>query len=229
MTGAVDEKYYEATKDNSLAGSLLIRARNRIYEDFLKYCRPTPENKILDVGVSDVVNDGANLIERAYPYQENITAAGLGTAEEFTKAFPKVKYHQIEPNAALPFPDKHFDIVVSNAVLEHVGSRDRQTRFLSDLLRVGKTVFATVPNRFFPVEHHTAIPFLHWNDAAFRFACRLTGKEEWSREENLILMSPARLRACCPKTARVRIGPTGLNLGPFSSNLYVLASDSADV
>jgi SAM-dependent methyltransferase len=221
----VDEKYYEVTKRSSTAGSLLIRARNCIYEDFMKKCQPSPEDKILDVGVSDVINDGANLIERAYPYQENLTAVGLGTAEEFRKTFPKVEYHQIEANVALPFPDKHFDIVVSNAVLEHVGGRSQQFAFMADLLRVGKKVFVTVPNRFFPVEHHTAIPILHWTDLTFRLACRIVRKEDWSREENLILMSPARLRACCPRSARFQIGRTGLPLGPFSSNLYILADE----
>jgi hypothetical protein len=90
------------------------------------------------------------------------------------------------------------------------------------LCRVAKRVFITVPNRFFPVEHHTAIPFAHYQDGAFRFACRLTGKSEWAREDNLILMTRARLRELAAPAGRsAEIGYTGLPIGPFSSNLYL--------
>jgi hypothetical protein len=61
---------------------------------------------------------------------------------------------------ALPFADSAFDILTSNAALERVGSLENQRSFLRELLRVGKKIFVTVPNRLFPVEHHTAIPLL---------------------------------------------------------------------
>jgi SAM-dependent methyltransferase len=224
MNHRTDDKYYQAAGKETIANSLMVRARNGIFKDFLALCRPLPTDRILDVGISDVVIEGANLIESLYPYPENITAVGLGVADDFRAAFPKVVYHQIQPSARLPFSDGQFDIVVSNAVLEHVGSRGRQMQFVSELLRVGRTAFITVPNRFFPVEHHTAIPFLHWFDTSFRLACRLANKNEWSRENNLILMSRARLVACCPRAAFSGCGTTGLRLGPFSSNLYLLAT-----
>ena len=159
-----------------------------------------------------------------------ITAAGLGAAETFQAAYPGVTYRRIEANRPLPFADGAFAIATSNAVLEHVGSEDAQRRFVSELLRVGRRVFLTVPHRYFPVEHHTAIPFLHWSDAGFALACRRLGKRDWAQAENLILMTRRRLRAACPPGARVSIGATGLLLGPCSSNLYLFASlaDAAD-
>lgn len=224
----VDGKYYEVATPRSFAERLVIRARDRIYDDFLRLCRPLPGESILDVGVSDVTGEAANVLERRYPHPERITAVGLGTAEAFRAAFPQVRYQQIEPNQPLPFPDGAFDIATSNAVLEHVGSPEHQRRFAAELLRVGRRVFITVPHRFFPVEHHTAIPFLHWTDAGFALACRLTGKESWNRPENLILMSRRRLAAAVPPGRRVEIGRTGILLGPCSANLYLYSEGAGD-
>ncbi|TGE02328.1 class I SAM-dependent methyltransferase [Methylobacterium nonmethylotrophicum] len=218
---ALDRKYYEAAAPRSLGERLTAAARDRIYADFLRLARPGPDTTLLDIGVSDVVNDAANVLERRYPHPHRITAAGLGTAEDFRTAHPAVAYRQIAADCRLPFPDRSFGIATSNAVLEHVGSPDNQRLMLAEMLRVADSVFLTVPHRYFPVEHHTAIPLLHWSDVAFRLACRRLGKAEWAEERNLILMTRARLAALVPPGRRARIGCTGLPLGPFSSNLYL--------
>jgi len=220
-SSTVDEKYYQVAGDGSLAGRMVVLARDRIYADFIAWARPQPMTTVLDVGVSDVTTEGANVLERLYPHPAQITAAGLGEGGGFRTAFPAATYRQIEANQPLPFADRQFDIACANAVLEHVGSRENQRAFLAELARVARRVYITVPHRFFPVEHHTAIPLLHWTDTTFRWACAALGKREWARAENLILMSQAGLRAVCPAAFRPQIGVTGLALGPFSSNLYL--------
>jgi hypothetical protein len=218
----LDQEYYREVPSASLAEQLLISARDRIFRDFMARMRPSPADQILDVGVSDVINDGANVLERSYPYQNNVTACGLGAGVQFKNAFPLIRYAQIEPNTRLPFDDNSFDIATSNAVLEHVGSFDNQSLFVRELCRVARRVFISVPNRFFPVEHHTALPIAHYQDSVFQIACRMTGKSEWAREENLILMTRKRLwRLAAPIEKSAAVGYTGLLLGPFSSNLYL--------
>lgn len=216
-----DEQYYEVAPPRSPGERLVIAARDRIYADFLRCCRPSATDTILDVGVSDVVNDGANMMERKYPHQHRITAAGLGDGDAFRAAYPQAAYRRIEANRPLPFADRAFDIAVSNAVLEHVGSRDNQAAFVRELARVAKKAFISVPNRYFPVEHHTAIPLLHFWAGSFALACRALGKSEWADERNLILMSRQRLVALAPEGSAPAIGTTGIGLGPFSSNLYL--------
>ena len=217
----MDQKYYRQVPARSISEYVLIAARDCIYEDFIAHSRPRASDKILDVGVSDIVSEAANLVERKYPYPDRITAAGLGAAGEFRETFPKVTYTQIEANRPLPFPDKHFDIATSNAVLEHVGSRANQALFVREMIRVAHRVFISVPNRWFPVEHHTGIPLAHYWDTSFRLACAWLGRGEWTEETNLIQMSRRSLGALAPVGVACRTGYTGIPIGPLSSNLFI--------
>lgn len=217
----VDARYYQAARPNTRAERLMIRARDDIFATFMRMVSPAPTDTILDVGVSDVVGDGANALERLYPFAHRITAAGLGEGGDFRRTFPAVTYRQIEANRPLPFADGQFDIATSNAVLEHVGSPANQQALMAEMCRVARRVFVSVPNRFFPVEHHTSIPLLHFADAPFALACRILGKMEWTRPENLILMTRSRLSALAPRDRIATIGHCGVHLGPLSSNLFL--------
>jgi len=222
MTAQLDKKYYEVISPKSVAERFMIAARKNIFEDFMLRMRPSASDSILDVGVSDVVNDAANALEWMYPYPANITGCGLGEGVEFQSAFREVRYVRIEPNVALPFDNAGFDVATSNAVLEHVGSLKNQTFFVTELCRVARRVFISVPNRFFPIEHHTAIPFAHWQDHIFRAACWANEKSEWAQEQNLILMTRKHLWRLAAEVRRSgAVGYTGLHWGPFSSNLYL--------
>lgn len=225
MAGStVDDLYYEVAKPKSLAEKVMIAARDAIYRTYTGFYGAKPEDSILDVGVSDVVTNGDNMLERKHPHPQAITAAGLGEGAAFRTAFPEVAYVQVQPNAPLPFADRHFRVAVSNAVLEHVGSPDAQEQFVAEMLRVADNVFLTVPNRYFFVEHHTLLPLLHWSDALFPMACRLTGKAKWAQPETLILMSRRRLNEIATLVAGPggwAVGYTGIAAGPCSSNLYL--------
>lgn len=61
----------------------------------------------------------------------------------------------------LPFPDRSFDIVFSNSVIEHIGSAENQRRFAEETRRVGNGYWVQTPNRFFPVEQHLLTPVIH--------------------------------------------------------------------
>src|SRR5262245_56066174 len=102
----IDGKYYEAVKRGGISERGLIFARDRIYRDLIHLTNPTHGQKIIDVGVSDALNDGANFLERKYPRPSDITACGLGTARDFVSAFPEVTYVRIEANRPLPFPNQ---------------------------------------------------------------------------------------------------------------------------
>jgi hypothetical protein len=129
--------------------------------------RPTAETTVVDVGVSDGgygedAYGTANFFEALYPWPERITAVGHTGLERFAAAFPAVRVVQAD-GRDLPFEDGAFDLGFSNAVVEHVaGGREGQQRFVGELCRVARRVYVTTPNRWFPLDPHTLLPFAHW-------------------------------------------------------------------
>ncbi|MCL1634630.1 class I SAM-dependent methyltransferase [Luteimonas sp. SX5] len=68
-------------------------------------------------------------------------------------------------SAALPFDDGHFDIVVSNYVIEHVGTPEEQAIHLREIERVlseAGVAYLGIPNKWRLVEPHYRLPFLSW-------------------------------------------------------------------
>jgi SAM-dependent methyltransferase len=73
-------------------------------------------------------------------------------------------FHQVE-GTSLPFHDGHFDVVITNHVIEHVGELDDQRNHLREVHRVmnSKGVgYLAVPNRWMLVEPHYRLAFLSW-------------------------------------------------------------------
>lgn len=128
----------------------------------MNYFRPTTNTKILDVGASEKeYQENANLLEKRYPYTENITVLGIDNYKEFAERYPEVRTVTYNTNG-FPFRDKEFDICWCNAVIEHVGDKDKQEKFLREIKRVSKSAFLTTPNKYFLIEVHTQIPLLHY-------------------------------------------------------------------
>lgn len=196
-----------------LVDDVSLRSRKRKLELLLDELRPTSETSVLDVGADALAfgeGDGCgtlNFLEELYPWPERITALGLHDGEGFGRRYPAVRYVQGDA-CALPFADGEFDIVFSNAVIEHVGGRDRQHALVAEALRVGRSVFVTTPNRWFPIEVHTRLPLVHWlPDALSHPVYRALGKD-FATENDLLTRS--RFASLFP--ARVRIVNLGLTL-----------------
>ncbi|MBA2741803.1 MAG: class I SAM-dependent methyltransferase [Actinobacteria bacterium] len=196
-----------------LADAVSMRSRRRKLQLFLDELRPTAETTVLDVGADELgfgQCDGCgtlNFFEELYPWPEQVTALGLHEGERFGKRFPHVRYVQGDA-LALPFADGEFDIVFSNAVIEHVGRRDRQRRFVVEALRVGRRVFITTPNRRFPLEVHTRLPLVHWLPDRLAHASYDALGKEWANEIHLV--TSRSFRTLFP--GRVRIVSLGLTL-----------------
>jgi SAM-dependent methyltransferase len=196
-----------------VADAVSLRSRKRKLRLFLEELRPTHETTVLDVGADELAfGEGGgcatlNFFEELYPWPERVTALGLHDGESFRARYPQIRYVQGDA-CALPFSDGEFDVVFSNAVIEHVGGRDRQRRLVSEALRVGRRAFLTTPNRRFPIEVHTRLPFVHWlPDRAAHRVYDLTGN---GFAKELDLLSRRSLESLFP--GRVRIVNLGLSL-----------------
>ncbi|MFA5155224.1 MAG: methyltransferase domain-containing protein [Patescibacteria group bacterium] len=180
----------------SLAYNISAFNRRRKYRKFLDLLRPQARTTILDVGFTEIEYSASdNFLEKNYPWPDKITALGLNEAKEFSKRYPQVKAVAYD-GRRFPFPDRSFDIVWSNAVLEHVGSREDQIFFLQEIKRVGRQAFITTPNRMFPIEIHTRTPLLHFlPKRLFDAYLKLVGKG-WAAGDYMNLLSRRELERC---------------------------------
>jgi Methyltransferase domain len=222
-----DAVYYGGV-GNKLAMSVLKRARLAMFELFMREMQPGPKTKIIDIGVSGEENEGANFLEKHYPWRRNIVCAGIEGSEVIRKAYPEIAFQQIARGEPLPFDDEAFDIACSNAVLEHVGGPSERRVFVSEHLRVAKATFITVPNRWFPVEHHTSIPALHYVPVLFRYVLSGTRHDHWTDRKVMEFLGRANLLREWPGLTPPKILMTGLRLGPFSSNIAVVSRKNND-
>ena len=132
--------------------------------------RPTAETTVLDVGADEVgvrrrpTGCGTlNFFEELYPWPDRITALGLHDGRRASAArYPRGRATCRGTRCALPFADGAFDVVFSNAVIEHVGGATRQRAFVARRCAWRARVFVTTPNRWFPLEVHTRLPLVHW-------------------------------------------------------------------
>ena len=193
--------------------AISLRSRRRKLQLFLDELSPGSATTVLDVGADELgfgEGDGCgtlNFFEEHYPWPEQITALGLHDGAGFRVRYPQIPYVQGDA-CELPFEDGAFDIVFSNAVIEHVGDRDRQRMLVSEAIRVGRRAFITTPDRRFPVEVHTRLPFVHWLPTPLAHRVfRAAGKDFAT---DVRLLSRRSFEALFP--GRVRIVSLGLTL-----------------
>jgi SAM-dependent methyltransferase len=172
--------------------SLTVRQRMyRVFTDSFGH----PES-ILDVGVtSESVAPEANFFEEMFPFKERITAVGVEDAFHLEQKYPGLRFVKVAHGQPLPFQNHQFKMVFSNAVLEHIVEDQEQIQFLQELLRVGEQVFLTTPHKYFPIEHHTGMPFVHflWPEL-FYFLLRRKGNKGFYNRHNLRPLGPSDLK-----------------------------------
>ncbi len=216
---------YNVAAPDSIPIKIAGYQRRRMFDEFVAKTGIQQEDTVLDIGVtSDRTYSHSNYFELWYPHKDRITAVSTGDAAFLEDLHPGLKF-VLADGRNLPFADQEFDYVHSSAVLEHVGSREKQTALLSEAWRVArKGVFVTTPNRWFPVEFHTAMPFVHWLPTkAFRKLCDLTGLEFFASEDNLNLLSGSQLRLIAAKAGLEEFEVTSVGLAGWPSNLLLSA------
>jgi len=181
----------KVTNVQKLLSSLSLRAREEQFRLFWKLLKPNKSSRVLDVGFSPRLEPkDTNFFEKRYPYLNKLTVVSVEKVGSMAELYPKIKFVEVKPNRKLPFKSKSFDIVVSWATLEHVGSRNNQKNFIAELFRLGKKVFVTTPNKNFIYELHSGLFLVHWlPQKYFATLCRLLKRDFWSKKSNLNLLN----------------------------------------
>jgi len=114
-----------------------------------------PIDTVLDVGGFAHCWDGSPLPPRAITLLNSDASAATGAQ---AAGFPFLT----GDGCALPFPERSFDLLFSNSVIEHVGDWNRQQAFAREARRVGRHLWIQTPAREFFIEPHWIAPFIHW-------------------------------------------------------------------
>ena len=151
--------------------AVMERSRRSKLEQFYSRYRG---GAVLDVGVSGRDwSSMENFFLKSFTGNDrDYTALGIEELSELAARYPGRTFVQY-PGGRFPFRNGEFEWVYANAVIEHVGTRREQVAFLDEMLRVARNVFFTTPNRWFPVESHTNVIFLHfWPYMFYRWCAR---------------------------------------------------------
>jgi SAM-dependent methyltransferase len=143
--------------DAANPGSYAATLRRRRFEFFTRLVlgldRPL---RILDVGGTPGFWELAG-----FPEDEDIeiTILNVSPAQTGRPPFTTVVGDARDMSA---YSARAFDVVFSNSVIEHVGTLAQQRRMAEECLRVGARLFLQTPNRFFPIEPHSILPFMQF-------------------------------------------------------------------
>lgn len=211
-----------------LKSEVALRVRRRMFDIFMRECAPTPESRVADFGVSGHRFHPVHyFFETLYPQRRNVTVIARASEEAAWMAgqFPGLTFLEADLRS-IPLPDLYFDCGICNAVVEHAGPRDQQIALVHEICRVSRTVMFITPNRRFPIEIHTFLPFLHWlPDPVFRAALRQIGLGHFADVETLNPLDMKSFQTLFPTARRNRT----LWLGPpvFPSHLICISSAGA--
>lgn len=130
--------------------------RQKRIRRFIHLFQPAQRTTILDVGGLPRLWDGVAT-------EAQMTIVNLQPLPSHEARFLTSNQKFVQGNGTrLVWEDKSFDIVFSNSVIEHLGTRENQVTFARECQRVGRAYWVQTPAREFPVEPHFLTPFLHW-------------------------------------------------------------------
>jgi hypothetical protein len=196
------ETYIELKKSNvfnDLIKKIIEKERNKFFIILKKKTHYTDSKKIIDIGTTPNLSKFNNKVLDKLKNNKNLTILSNLNCKILSKKYPNIKNFikcDIKKNN---LRDSSFDIVHSNATIEHIGSYKNQLLFIKECVRISKKfIFIQTPNRFFPIDFHTLLPFVHWLPKYIhRKVLKLINLNFYSKEENLNLLSKKNLNSMC--------------------------------
>ncbi len=135
----------------SLMSGFQRRHRARRMETFNKKIPLPVGTRVLDLGGSQAIWEN---VEQPL----NVTLLNLPGG----KPGPAPSHHlftHVDGDACKVHLPAEFDVVFSNSVIEHVGGKEQQAAFASEIRRMGVSYWVQTPSKWFPIEAHSGMPF----------------------------------------------------------------------
>lgn len=185
---------------------------------FKEIINETKAKSVLDVGVGMEWQGAQNTLHEAYSQGTlgiaQLVACGIEDLGEIHAKYDSSRF--VYGNGlSLPFSTNNFDIAYSNAVIEHVFPIEERKCFVREMLRVARGVYITTPNKWFPIEVHSRLPFVHWLPANLNNkVLKFIGLSRLSRGSYFEPLSVGDLLSYFPVPIRpkVRLGFLGMTI-----------------
>lgn len=182
--------------ENSFFERIINKKRMEMFKLVRKKINISKINDLLDVGTTnDSKLSSSNFFCRMFnriPRHKSISDQKINN-NRFTIRFKK----SITSNfSKKEINNLKSDLVISSAVIEHVGNFKNQTNKVRNMINLSKKyIMITTPNRFFPIEVHTKLPLIHWlPKKMFRKILLFLRMDYFAREKNLNLLDISELK-----------------------------------
>jgi hypothetical protein len=178
---------------------VLIHARKNFFKIFKSAVNYNANKSLIDIGTTANLKKEQNLILQKTKNNKNIYILSNQNCNILKEKFPNIKKIYKVDGRKNSLRSNYFDIVHSNATIEHVGSFKNQIAFVKECLRLSKKfVFIQTPNRFFPIDFHTKLPLIHWLPKKIhRILLKFLRLHFYSLEKNLNLLCKSDLINIC--------------------------------
>lgn len=155
------------TGSNGLIEYLSTRFRDRrallLKDLLLKTSIPGQTLRVLDLGGRYYfwVRVGTQFLDE---HRIEVTLLNLNEDEVGMPDNPHPAIRSIAGDAcSVEFADGSFDVVVTNSVVEHLGTWSNMLLFAANVQRLGRAFYCQTPNFWFPIDpHHYRVPFFHF-------------------------------------------------------------------
>ena len=138
----------------SLKTDFMNKRRAARMRQFCERMRPFPGMRVLDLGGSVSLWKHVDV-----PLKLTILNLEVDWIAQEEKSQHETTILQGDACDVHQYPDRQFDLVFSNSVIEHVGLEPKQAAFAHEARRLGQDYWIQTPSRWFPIEAHCGMPF----------------------------------------------------------------------
>jgi len=150
------------------------RRRARRFEAFARLADSLPRDSSRPMRILDVGGRSAFWEQRGWAGRDDIQIvivnleSELAACESEHPARDNIELCAGDATNLSAMPDRSFDIVFSNSVIEHLETFGRQAAMAREVQRLAPVHWIQTPNFWFPVEPHFLTPAWHWLPVSLR-------------------------------------------------------------